>query len=68
MRRSGAPAFLRARVGPLTDAPPSTAAKGTVRSSPGKGVLLLLLRKVEGDIPSAPQTALQGSPIEARLP
>jgi hypothetical protein len=67
VRRSGAPAFLRARVGPLTDAPPSAAAKGTVRSSPGKGVLLLLLREAEGELPSTPPTALQGSPIEPRL-
>ena len=39
----------------------------TVHRSPGKRVLLLLLRKVEGDIPSTPPTALQGSPIEPRL-
>ncbi len=68
---SGAPAFPCARVGPLTDGPPSAVAKarakGTVRRSPGKRVLLLLLLKVEGDIPSTPPTALQGSPIEPRL-
>ena len=68
---SGAAAFHAHGSARLQMLPLNAVAKArwlrTVHRSPGKRVLLLLLRKVEGDIPSTPPTALQGSPIEPRL-